>query len=79
MSITKTQLKELADVMLKELPRPPLASLINCGADDPAEIDCMAKYVRNNYSTKEVLAAFDKELKTFKHIFGDKNGDNKTT
>lgn len=67
MKITSKEIKELVGTTLKDLPRLPLTSLLHCGDCESYEIECIAKYITNHYSSEEVLEAVENNLKWWKN------------
>lgn len=73
MSITRKQLKDLIGVTLQDLPRSSIEDMINCITSDltPGEIACIVKFIKNNYSVKEIQNAITERIKVYERIFGD--------
>lgn len=69
MGVTQTQLKELIDITLQDLPKVPIEDLL-CGVcETKEEVDILINFIKEHYTEEEVLAGLEAYLQRCKWMF----------
>ncbi len=72
MGVTHKQMSELVNMVLKDIPRPPIQDMLSIHCKTAEETQLIVRFIKKHYTSDEVLEAFDQHLEKIKYFFGGK-------